>query len=265
MHPDADLQPTADESLDLLAANWRIFQLKRGHRFSTDDLATSWHAAKAAPHAKKLLDIGSGIGSVGLTTLWRLGHPDATLVGLEAQDISVALARKTARYNGLTDRVTFHLGDLRDPNALPAGSQFELITGSPPYIPPGKGILSPHSQRAHARIELRGSVIDYCEAARRWLAPGGRFVYVMASADARTEQAPAQHGLTILQRWEYVFREGKGIQVATVVCARDEDGPFPERVDGKLVVRDVNGEWTPEYLEFRASMGIVVSREQDRR
>lgn len=264
MHLDPDLQPAADESLDLLAGSWRIFQLKRGHRFSTDDLATSWRAAKALPNARTLLDIGSGIGSVGLTTLWRLKNPDARLVGIEAQEVSLALARRTVAYNDLGDRVAYHHGDLRDAAVLPAGARFELITGSPPYIPPGKGLLSPNSQRAHARNELRGSVVDYCAAARRWLAPGGRFVYVMPGADVRTEQAPLACGLVVLERWDYVFRQGKGIEIATIVCAREEDGPHPPRTDGRLVIRDVNGEWTPEYLEFRAAMGIIVTREQGR-
>jgi tRNA1Val (adenine37-N6)-methyltransferase len=254
MEPD-DLVPTEAESLDRLAGDWRIFQLKRGHRFSTDDLATSWRASIAMPQATRLLDIGCGIGSVGITLLWRLRNPAATLVGVEAQEESAALARRTVRYNHLEDRVTIVNGDLRDPHVLPEGSSFELITGSPPYIPPGKGLLSPISQRAHARIELRGSVYDYCAAARRWLAPGGRFCYVMVAADPRTEDAAVQNGFVILERWEYVFRKNQPPLIATIVCARAEDGPFPERRTGTLVIRGPDGEWTEDYMRFRAQMG----------
>jgi tRNA1(Val) A37 N6-methylase TrmN6 len=296
---DDDLVPGPGESLDRLAGDWRIFQLTRGHRFSTDDLATSWRAALAAPHARTLLDLGSGIGSVGLTTLWRLGasplnhraacdvrptrpapHGGATsaavgadvsptgpamgpvvgLVGIEAQDVSIGLARRTARVNGLQDRVRFVHGDLRDASVLPEGASFELITGSPPYIPEGKGLLSPVAQRAGARIELRGSVYDYCEAARRWLAPGGRFVYVMAAADPRTEDAPRLHGFAVLERWEYQFRPGQPPLISTIVCARAEDGPHPERTTGTLVIRGPDGEWTEEYLAFRAAMGADALR-----
>lgn len=247
--------PEPGESLDRLAGDWRIFQLVRGHRFSTDDLATAWRAARAAPGATRLLDIGCGIGSVGLTTLWRLGNPAATLVGVEAQEESARLFRKTVAVNGLSDRVTVVHGDLRDENVLPAGASFDLVTGSPPYIPLGKGLLSPVPQRAAARIELRGSVYDYCAAARRWLAPGGRFCFVMAAQDPRTEDAPRQHGLVVLERWDYVFRPNQPPLVATCVCARAEDGPFPPRQGGTLVVRGPDGEWTDAYLAFRAEMG----------
>ncbi len=245
-------------TLDLLAGSWRIYQLKRGHRFSTDDLATSWRASLARPQATKLLDLGCGIGSVGLTNLWRMADPAATLVGLEAQDVSVALAKKTIAYNKLEERVTIVQGDIRDPDVLPAGSQFELVTGSPPYIPPDKGVLSPISQRAHARMELRGSVDDYCAAARRFMGPGSRFAYVMPAADPRTDAAPGKFGLVIVERWEFVFRALGPFHVSVVVCAREEDGPFEPRVTGKLVIRDSIGEWTPEYFEFRKQMGMPM-------
>lgn len=245
-------------TLDHLAGSWRIYQLKRGHRFSTDDLATSWRASLARPQATKLLDLGCGIGSVGLTNLWRMADPSATLVGVEAQDISIAVARKTIAHNGLEDRVAIVQGDLRDPNVLPAGSQFDLVTGSPPYLPPGTGVLSPHSQRAYARHELRGSVFDYCAAARRFMAPGSRFAYVMPAADARTDAAPGANGLVIVERWEFVFREQGPFHVAVVVCGREEDGPYEAPQTGSLIIRDVAGEWTPAYLEFRKQMGMPM-------
>jgi len=31
-----------DESLDAISGHFRLFQLKRGHRFSTDDVLTAW-------------------------------------------------------------------------------------------------------------------------------------------------------------------------------------------------------------------------------
>lgn len=250
-------EPTPEETLDHLAGTWRIFQLKRGHRFSTDDLATAWRAAQARPDAKRILDLGCGIGSVGLTTLWRLGHPDATLLGVEAQDVSYALFQKTRAWNHLEDRVQIVQGDLRDPDVVPNGEKFVLITGSPPYLPPDKGVLSPVSQRAHARIELRGGVADYCAAARRFLAPGGRFSFVMPADDPRTEGAPLAAGFAIVERWDFIFRAGGPFHIAVITCAHADESP-PPRVTGQLVIRDESGEWTPEYLEFRRQMGMPM-------
>lgn len=251
-----DLLPTPDETLDRLAGDWWVFQLRRGHRFSTDDLAVASRAAHALPSARRLLDIGSGIGSVGLSTLYRINSPDASLVTIEAQEVSVDLARKSVRHNRLEQRVEVLHGDLRDPGVLPADARFDLVTGSPPYIPPGSGVISPIPQRAGARFELLGSVYDYCAAARRWLAPRGKFAFVMAAADPRTEDAPLVHDFVVLERCDVVFRGGDAPMIAVMVCGRREDGPHPPRVDTALHVRGSDGAWTPEYLAFRAEMGM---------
>ncbi|MEQ1570935.1 MAG: methyltransferase [Myxococcota bacterium] len=191
------------ETLDKLIGPWKVHQLRRGHRFSTDDLVTAWRASRARPDARRLLDLGCGIGSVGLSTLYHLG-PEATLVGVEVQELSADLARRTVETNGLADRAHIVNADLRTVE-LPEGPVFDLITGSPPYVPVGTGLISSHPQRAGARIELKGSVFDYCAAAARWLAPGGRFCFVMMADDPRTEAAPVAAGLAVVERWEYVF------------------------------------------------------------
>lgn len=254
-----DIEPRDDESLDRLAGDWWILQLRRGHRFSTDDLATSWRAAANRPDARRVLDLGSGIGSVGLTTLWRLGqlgNHDATLVGVEAQQVSHDLAQRTVARNRLGGRVEMRLGDIREPSMLPPDAVFDLVTGSPPYLPPGTGLLSPIPQRAHARIELRGGVDEYCEAARPRIAPWGRFVYVMAAGDRRTLEAPARHGLVVVEWFEVVFRHGRPPHIAVVTCARADEGPFGEPSLGRLEVRGPDGAWTDDYLRFRAVMGM---------
>lgn len=245
----------AEQTVDRLIGTWSVVQLAKGHRFSTDDLVTAWRGSLARPDAQRLLDLGSGVGSVGLSTLYRMS-PTATLTTIEAQSISTALSRQTVALNGLERRVTVLDGDLRDPAVLPADARFDLITGSPPYIPLGTGLLSPHPQRAACRIELRGSVFDYCEAAKRWLAPGGRFAFVMLASDPRTEQAPAEAGLGVVERWDYVFGANREPHVATLVCGHAEED-LPERSTGRLVIRGPDGEWTPEYQAFRSDMGVV--------
>lgn len=250
--------PGPDETLDQLIGDWWIFQLRGGHRFSTDDMLCAWRAAAARPAATRLLDLGCGIGSVGLYTLGLLDNPAATLVGVEAQEVSVGLVRRSIARNGLAERVRVHLGDLRDTTML-GDATFELITGSPPYIPPGKGLLSPHPQRAHCRIELRGDVIDYCHAAARHLAPGGRFTFVMAAADPRIERGVDEAGFKAVERLDVVFRDGSAplISVVTVGRAGEVEGPAASL---SLTIREADGRMTETYAALRASMGFSVER-----
>ena len=128
-----------DETLDPLVGHWDVLQLAKGHRGSTDDRLTAWRAIAVRPEARSYLDLGAGVGTVGLTALWHL--PQAHLTALEAQEVSHALFKRTVEHNGLGSRVRAVLGDMRDPDAL--DGSFELITGSPPYMPIGSGLLSP--------------------------------------------------------------------------------------------------------------------------
>ena len=124
-----------DESLDALSGHFRIFQLRRGHRFSTDDLLTAWYGTLCVPTASTVLDLGSGVGSVGMIAAWRC--PGARIVTVEAQEESVRLARKSAAYNGLESRYDIRHGDFRDAAVLGPDERFDLVLGSPPYFPVG--------------------------------------------------------------------------------------------------------------------------------
>jgi tRNA1(Val) A37 N6-methylase TrmN6 len=172
-----ELEP--GESLDYLCGYFRIFQYERGHRYSTDDVLTAWYATQWAPRVDRAADLGSGIGSVALLSAWRL--PGAQFCTVEAQEMSLRLARKSVRYNGLAPRFTTLLGDLRDETILANEAPFDLVTGSPPYWPSTDATEAMHPQAVPARIEVRGTVADYAAAAARILAPGGMFVFVFAN------------------------------------------------------------------------------------
>ncbi|MEO8878255.1 MAG: hypothetical protein ABI461_21860, partial [Polyangiaceae bacterium] len=91
----AELEKERGEAitLDALTRDFSMYQRRRGHRHSTDDLLTAWYAVtKAPPAPKRLLDLGSGIGSVGLSVLWCF--PDATLTAVEVQAVSFAFLQE---------------------------------------------------------------------------------------------------------------------------------------------------------------------------
>jgi len=97
------------ETLDAISGHFRIFQLENGHRFSTDDVLTAWYGTSWCPSARTVLDLGSGVGTVGMIAAWRL--PGAQFVAIEAQEESVRLAKKSAVWNGLQERFEIRHGD----------------------------------------------------------------------------------------------------------------------------------------------------------
>ena len=255
----ASPEVAADETLDAISGHFKLFQLRDGHRFSTDDVLTAWYGTTWAPSATRVLDLGSGVGSVGMIAAWRL--PGARFVTIEAQEQSVKLARKSAVYNGLDDRYEIRLADLRSPGALAADEQFDLILGSPPYFPPGSGIESEHPQRAASRFEMRGDIGDYVGVAGERLAPGGVFACVFPDGDrARTEQAAAVAALTIVRRRPVVFREGEPPLIALFAMVRQRDLPPHMRdrtwVEPPLVIRCADGQVHPEYAAVKLAVGF---------
>ncbi len=252
--PPDDVDPEEGETLDYISGHFKIFQYADGHRFSTDDVLTAWYATQWAPRVALAADLGSGIGSVALVVAWRL--PGACLVTVEAQAESVRLARKSVRYNGLESRFTIHHGDLRE---FATDERFDLVTGSPPYFPPGTAVEAEHPQAVPARIEVRGSVADYAATAARILAPGGVFAFVFPfDQRARAEAALESSALVLLRRRDVVFKEGEPPRISLFAAARAADLP-PNRqpwIEPPLVIRKADGQMHPEYRMVRVSFGF---------
>ena len=250
------------ETLDAISGHFRLFQLARGHRFSTDDVLTAWYGTSWCPTATRVLDLGSGIGTVGMIAAWRL--PGAQFVTVEAQADSVRLARKSAVWNGLTDRYEIRTGDFRDPGVLGVAEMFDLVLGSPPYFPPGSGVESEHPQKLACRFELRGSVADYCETAARHLAAGGVFACVFpVDPDEQAERVHAgarAAGLTIVRWRPVVLREGNRPLLGLFLMQRAGDLPEALRhrawAEPPLVIRTGTGAVHPEYLAVKLAFGF---------
>ena len=246
----------ADETLDAISGHFRIFQLRDGHRFSTDDVLTAWYGTTWAPRASSILDLGSGIGSVGMIAAWRL--PGATVVTIEAQDESVRLARKSAAYNGLESRYEIRHGDFR---ALRTNERFDLVLGSPPYFPLDAGIHGDHPQKVACRFELRGDIADYARVAARHLAPGGVFACVFPEEQReRIERAARQAELTIVRRRPVVFKEGEAPLVGLFLMMARHDLPDTMRertwLEPPLIIRAVDGRVHPEYSAVKLAIGF---------
>lgn len=247
------------ESLDAISGHFRLFQLRDGHRFSTDDVLTAWYGTSWAPTASTVLDLGSGIGSVGMVAAWRL--PGASFVTVEAQEESVRLARKSAAYNGLDSRYELRQGDFRDPGVLRDTERFDLVLGSPPYFPLGTGVEGDHPQKVHCRFEVRGDIADYARVAMQHLAPGGLFACVFPSKQVeRAQGAAALAGAVIVRRRPVVFREGDEPLVDLFGMMRAADLPEFMRprtwVEPPLIIRTLDGQIHPEYAALKLAFGF---------
>lgn len=250
------------ETLDALSGHFRIFQLKKGHRFSTDDLLTAWYGTSWAPSVRSILDLGSGLGTVAMVAAWR--HAGAKVTTIEAQEESHRLACKSIRLNGLSERFDARLGDFRAKGVLGPAERFDLVLGSPPYFPLGSGVPGDHPQKIACRFEVRGDISDYCRVAERHLEPGGLFACVFPVApESQRERVRAgarEAGLSIVRWRPVIFREGEPPLLALFAMARATDLPEALRdrawEEPALVIRRADGGTHPEYAAVKLSVGF---------
>lgn len=254
--------PETGETLDAISGYFRIFQLTNGHRFSTDDVLTAWYGTSWCPSAQNVLDLGSGIGTVGMIAAWRL--PGAKFVTVEAQEESVRLAKKSGRWNGLENRYEIRQGDFREENILYTDERFDLVLGSPPYFPLGSGLEGDHPQKIACRFEMRGDIADYCATAAKHLERGGFFACVFPVAPDeqhhRVKAAATKNGLSIVRWRPIVLREPERPLLGLFGMMRSQD--LPESLRNKtwpeppLIIRTNDGAIHPEYCAVKLSFGF---------
>lgn len=143
-----------------LGGQLQILQPQRGYRAGIDAvlLAAAIDAGQAA--GSTLLDLGAGVGTIGLCAAWRISSLSVTL--MEKQGELCELACENTRRNGLTGRVTCiqaAIGANKSEIAA-AGlgdNSFDYVVANPPFMGSQQGTLSgePLKAASHAMDEAQ--------------------------------------------------------------------------------------------------------------
>lgn len=246
--------PSFDTTEDtLFGGSVVLFQPRRGtgYRTNVDSLLLAWFAAgpgilpaarasagvgRSRPQARVAVDLGAGVGAVGLALL----HLRAVkrLVLVEIDEVAAATACRNLEANGWVDRGEVVRGDVLDVARQRPG-EADLVVCNPPYGSPGRGQVRGSELRARV-----GELDRFVAAARQAAGHRARacFVYPAAELGALLARLAAEglHG----KRARFVHAAPDAPARLVLVEARP-GRPGGLQVMPPLVERD-GGAYTPE-------------------
>ena len=234
------------ERLDDLHRNgFRIIQNEKLFCFGMDAVLLSGFAR--VKEGERVLDLGTGTGIIPI--LLAAKTKGEAFVGLEISRRSADMAERSVALNGIQERVSIVLGDIKKAGELFAPASFDVVTSNPPYMTQSHGLLNPDPDKAAARHEIVCTLEDVIAAAARTVRPGGRFYMVHRPfrlaeiirllSDYRLE--PKRMRLV----YPYADREPNMVLLEAVRGGRPR-----MTVEKPLIVYEAPGNYTDEIVEL---------------
>ena len=134
-----------DERIDDLQRNGLgIIQRKGAFCFGMDAVLLSGFAV--VKKGERVLDLGTGTGIIPILLTAKTEGEHFT--GLEIQEESADMARRSVAYNHLDEKVSIITGDIKEASSLFALASFDAVTCNPPYMNDAHGIKNPEDAKA---------------------------------------------------------------------------------------------------------------------
>lgn len=163
------------ERLDELNRNgYKIIQDEKKFCFGMDAVLLSGFAS--VKEGESVLDLGTGTGIIPI--LLEAKTKGKHFTGLEIQEESADMAKRSVAYNHLEEKISIVMGDIKEADKIFKAASFDVITSNPPYMTGSHGLVNPDMPKAIARHEVLCTLDDVISQAAKLLRPGGRFFMV---------------------------------------------------------------------------------------
>lgn len=163
------------ERMDDLERNgYRIIQNREKFCFGMDAVLLSGFAR--VKKGERVLDLGTGTGIIPI--LLEAKTDGEHFTGLEIQEESADMARRSVALNDLTEKISIVSGDIKEASVIFGAASFSVVTSNPPYINDKHGLKNPDIPKAIARHEVLCCLEDVVREASRVLKTNGRFYMV---------------------------------------------------------------------------------------
>ncbi len=237
---------SGEDPISVLNKRVRLYQPENGFRTSLDSVMVA--AACPIQSQQSLLDIGCGVGSIGLCVLKRV--PDVSLTGVDIQEDHIALCEKNALENRLSGQVNFVCDDIRRYRE----GGFDHVICNPPYEDVGTYLVSPSQSKALAKghIEVSRKLDDWIEAGFHNLKNGGTFT-IIHKADFLQRimllLGKRFGAVEIIPLWPRA-----GVASKRVIVRAIRNRKSPAKLHPGLVLHEEDGEYTSEANKILREM-----------
>ena len=193
-----------------------------------------------APHAGRVLDVGTGTGLLALMVAQR---SKALVWGIDVEPVCTSRAVENARRSRWGDRLHFVCGDFMDYNPCVC---FNMIVSNPPFFTSGKGCASWERRVAREGVSLPlGGLIEHgCVL----LVDGGVLCVVLPVE--RVDEAVCagwECGLSVARECYVATRAGGRVRRVLLEFVRGESD---EVVRERLDIYDANGGYSEAYVSL---------------
>lgn len=159
---------------DLQLKGYRLYQDPQSFCFGIDAVLLADFATVRA--GETALDLGCGNGVVPI--LLAAKNAGLHYSGLELQEKSADLARRSVAYNHLEQKIAIVTGDICRAAEIFGPAAFNVITTNPPYMIGSHGLKNQREELYIARHEARCTLADILRESARLLPEKGRFYMV---------------------------------------------------------------------------------------
>lgn len=166
---------TGERLDDLQLSGYEIIQNPERFCFGVDAVLLT-DFVKVKP-GERVLDLGTGTGVIPILLEAKTQGKEFT--GLEIQEESADMARRSVAYNGLSEKVHIVTGDIKEAAEIFRTASFDVITTNPPYMLNEHGLKNIGDAKTIARHEVLCTLDDILrESAKILQESKGRFYMV---------------------------------------------------------------------------------------
>lgn len=217
----------------------KVNQNRFGYRFSIDAVLLAYHV-KPKPD-DKILDLGTGCGIVALILAYR--NPAIKIYGIELQKELAQIAALNVRENCMTGQISILCDDLRRFKLDMISGPVDLVTSNPPYRKAISGRINPNQQRAIARHEIKATLFDILESAKRLLRKSGRFITIYPS-ERTTDLLTQMRHAGIEPKYLRIIHSGFQTEAKLILVEGIKGGHPGMKIDSPLIIYNKDGSYT---------------------